>query len=132
MPRKKKYAPMKGVIERATEKQGHVCLYCQLPFGTVVSTRTGDKTQTPVADHYVPVAWYNMRSEDNIVAACQICNTLKADILFESVQEAWRYIAQKRVAKRIHVVFLPTVSLTEDAASWANEYSHWLSEPGEL
>jgi 5-methylcytosine-specific restriction endonuclease McrA len=50
---------------RVLERAGHRCFYCSAP--------------ADIADHYIPLAKGGPDSEENMVAACQPCNSQKSD-----------------------------------------------------
>jgi len=113
---------------RAAVLQGHHCAYCALPFGTVVSWKSRDTAQNLVGDHLVPYSMGGDSGRDNLVAACQVCNSLKGDRVFESMEHAARTLLSERYARRIAVLFIPLTAVTDDAAEWSREYSAWLCE----
>jgi hypothetical protein len=113
------------VMRRVLEKQGHICLYCLLPFGTVTSRGT----HTLVGDPWIAYTTGQTSGEEsNTVAACQICNAFKADHAFDSVEAARRYILARRVSRHVVVYWIPSVSVTEHPQAWAREYALYLSE----
>lgn len=74
------------------------CAYCGVRFGALVK-RPGrcaypaERTR----DHFRPVA--EGRETGGYVAACRDCNSIKRDMLFASVDEASRYLRDRRRAK---------------------------------
>jgi 5-methylcytosine-specific restriction endonuclease McrA len=57
------------------------------------------KVLSPVWDHLVPYVYGYDNSDDNFVAACQICNNIKSSKLFSSLEEAREYINARLEAK---------------------------------
>ncbi len=115
---------------KACELQNHMCAYCDLPFGTVVyKPGRGDIVQTAVGDHGVPYSYTARTLETNLFAACHICNALKGSNMFGDLITASRYIMGRRVEKRIVVIAIPEVALSDDPESWAKWYSRWLTRP---
>lgn len=108
-------------IERVTSQQNHICVYCTLPFGSVVSYR-GETVQTPVGDHFIPFSQSGATRVDNLVVSCQVCNSIKADQLFDSIEHASRYILVRRMEKKIVTYFIPEHPLTESPESWYREH----------
>jgi len=58
---------------KLSARQGGFCRYCELPM-----TRTGDTCVT--IDHFVPKAAGGSDGEDNLVAACWLCNQRKGSL----------------------------------------------------
>lgn len=79
--------------------------------------------QTPTGDHFVPHSRQGSTSEPNLVASCQVCNSLKSDLVFESLEAARRYLLVERMRKGISTLFLPDVAMTEDASGWVKAYT---------
>ena len=104
-----------------------MCPYCTLPFETIVQYK-GETVQSPVGDHFVPQSWDRRSLQDNLVVSCQVCNTLKHDNVYESVEQARRDLLVKRMNKRIVTLFIPQTPLTLDPEAWASEYTRYLSE----
>ena len=113
-------------IQRAVEQQGHQCPYCTLPFGTLVSFR-GETVQTATGDHFAPHSWDGRTDIANLIASCQVCNTLKSDSLYDSVEHARRSLLVARMKRRIESLFIPVTALTDDPEAWNREYMHYLS-----
>lgn len=113
----------RGLLDRVVAKQQHLCFYCLLPFGTV----TNKGTQNLVGDHWIPYVVGGNDQEDNVVAACHICNAYKYDHIFDNIEDARRYILKRRNDKRISVWWVPDVAVTEDPMRWARGYAAFLT-----
>ena len=75
------------------EEQNHCCFYCRRPFGAFV-TRKRRLVRLSIAwDHFIPYAYSQDNHARNFVAACQICNAIKNDRCFQTVEEACIYIS---------------------------------------
>ena len=82
-PRKR---PATQTQDEILDEQDHRCLYCGLPFGTVVVRRGIPSLLSVEWDHYVPYSYqYGNRG---LVAACDVCNAIKHATQFESLEEA--------------------------------------------
>lgn len=127
MDRRRNYTPQ--AIYRQVEAQGHVCAYCLLPFGTRVRHHGRSHTQLPRGDHFVPYALAGRTREVNLVAACQACNGIKSDKVFEDINHAQRMILEWREARHYLVEFVPTVPTTLDEWGWAQEFARHLIDP---
>lgn len=83
--------------------QENKCLYCDERFGSFV-WRKAKRVRLKIHwDHFVPFAYNANNSGANFVAACHICNGIKKDKIFDSVEEA-----------RVHIVALREVSEAVD------------------
>ena len=77
-------------------KQNGCCLYCGLAFGSYIRRR-GRTTQTKVNwDHFIPYSYLYANPQTNWVAACNICNAIKHNKIFETLAEAQRLIGNRR------------------------------------
>lgn len=85
------------------ERQENRCVYCERSFGGVVTrVRAGVARLVDVKvqwDHFVPYSYIRQNGDCNFVAACQICNGLKKDRLFQTLEEAQIWIRQERSLK---------------------------------
>lgn len=80
--------------------QENRCAYCEVHFGTWVR-RNGKPIKLAVRwDHVVPWCFNANNADENFVAACQICNGIKADLIFDTIEAARVYIATKNDADR--------------------------------
>lgn len=113
-------------IFRQVEAQGHLCAYCLLPFGTITRHRGHNVTQKPHGDHFVPHSYGQTTRLANLVAACQVCNWIKSDRMFEDLNEAQRWILRARESRTYRVVFVPRTPITVDSWAWAAEYARFL------
>jgi hypothetical protein len=50
-------------------------------------------------DHQLPYAFSQNNATSNFVAACHVCNGIKSDRLFKTIEEAQVYLASKRKQK---------------------------------
>ena len=81
------------------QEQGNCCLYCTLPFGSKVLRGTKVVKLQLHWDHLVPYSYSQNNLGSNFVAACHVCNNIKSDKCFNSLEEAKQFIIQKRLAK---------------------------------
>ena len=89
-------------IRRAVlEEQGYICFYCGVAFGeSYWSPRSDALAQAqPGFDHFIPWIYCRSSTADNVVAACQTCNSIKSDLVFENRGEAIRFVRDRREAK---------------------------------
>lgn len=95
---KRKLPSVKERLE-ILDLQGHRCFYCDIPLGST-QFRKGKpiKIQTHW-DHQLPYSYSQNNHTYNYVAACHVCNGLKSNKLFQTVEEAQVYLADKRKQK---------------------------------
>lgn len=104
-PRRRKPTPW--VQEKILARQHSRCLYCLLPFGEIVE-REGREFVLRVAwDHFVPFSVAADNADENFVASCQICNSIKRDRLFQSPEECADWLKRKREQLGYAVLKLP-------------------------
>lgn len=68
------------------DRDAHICYYCG-----------GEAT---VVDHIIPWDWCHDDSPSNLVSACNLCNQIASDNLFESLDEKRKYIMKARKKRR--------------------------------
>lgn len=83
------------------EEQEHRCLYCRRAFDSIVY-RKGKPVRLRLHwDHMVPYAYGRDNHDANFAASCHICNHIKSDHCFQTVEEAQIYLAAKWEEKGI-------------------------------
>ncbi|QQM45127.1 HNH endonuclease [Streptomyces liliifuscus] len=92
-------APQVATRERIRAAQLGRCLYCELPIGTRVKRSGKAEALTAQWDHFVPYSYLAQNPEANWVLACQICNRIKNDRIFRTVEEAREVILKARISK---------------------------------
>jgi hypothetical protein len=89
------------------------CAYCRLPFGLLVwkrgvgTVRNGQYGATRYAaialhvewDHFIPFAYSATNRSDWFVPACQLCNNIKNDRIFRTIEGAREAIEPSWVKK---------------------------------
>ncbi|MEH0631745.1 HNH endonuclease signature motif containing protein [Streptomyces stelliscabiei] len=111
---------------------GFACAYCQVIFGSV-ARRPGHESVVVrmQVDHVIPFAFTGHEGErENVVAACQICNSLKQDTIFDSIVNARRHLDRLWVKAGYVIEFIPTRSHFEDPDGWAKEYARHMRTIG--
>lgn len=86
--------PRKVLKETILAKQNNRCFYCGTRF---------DVLTLPTYDHLLPFSYSYNNEDQNFVAACSKCNSLKSGKVFDSLTEALIYVRQKRKAKKLPV-----------------------------
>ena len=80
-------------------EQGGCCFYCGLPFGEYVYRRGRLVLLGVQYDHVVPYSWEHNNSSNNLVAACQVCNGIKSNLMFETIEDAQSYVLARWTQK---------------------------------
>ena len=98
-PRKRKPSPKE--CAEVIDLQENRCIYCDMQFGGY-ALRDGRAIRLKVVfDHFVPYSYTQNNYLYNFVASCHICNGIKNDKCFHSLDEAKIYINGRRSAKGI-------------------------------
>lgn len=94
---KRKRLPKK-VRESILKRQGHRCIYCGVSFDDFyMRKRTGKIHKYKIHfDHFVSWNYSRNNHKDNFVAACNVCNLIKGDKYFPTMEETRKYILSKR------------------------------------
>lgn len=74
------------------ELQQDRCLYCDRLFGTAVIRKEKLVFLRTNFDHFVPFSYSQNNYAYNFVAACQICNGIKSNLMFKTLEEARVYV----------------------------------------
>lgn len=85
--------------KRISASQLGRCLYCELPIGARVKRNGKTVPLTAHWDHFVPYSYLAQNPDANWVLSCQVCNGIKSDRIFKSVEEARAVIFRAREAK---------------------------------
>ena len=89
----------KKIKEYILKLQQHCCAYCDMPFGFIVY-RKGKRIKLKIHyDHFVPFDYCRDSSKTNIIASCQVCNSLKSCMVFNTIDECRIYLQHKREQK---------------------------------
>ena len=98
-PEFRRRLPSAAEREEILNQQNHQCIYCECTFG-MQFLRNGRKRILRVEwDHALPFSYSQNNNANNFVAACQVCNRLKHDFIFSSLDEARVYLADQRAKK---------------------------------
>jgi len=84
------------------ESQGGLCFYCFNAFGTMFHRGQNFGYLMVNIDHAVPHSY--MPNGDALVAACHICNLLKSNKMFDTVEDARVYVQAAWQRKKISIV----------------------------
>lgn len=89
------------------EAQNNKCFYCEICFGEpFLHPRTKKLCFTSVCyDHFVPYSYSQDNRQINFVGACQICNSIKTNLVFNTREEAIDYVKYRRKKKGYEKAF---------------------------
>lgn len=104
-PKWRRKKPSLAVQHKILELQNNRCIYCGSSF-RITKYIKDDKIRIMklVWDHFIPYAYSANNYHHNFVAACNVCNSIKASKMFETLDEAREYIAEKRINKNIRII----------------------------
>ncbi len=93
---KRRHPSVRDRLAKLAE-QDNCCLYCTRPFDSWIKNHKNKLVKlVPVWDHFVPYSYSQNNHTGNFVAACQICNAIKRDYCFQTVEDARVYIESQR------------------------------------
>ena len=98
-PPSRRKTPSKADQAIILREQDDRCIYCCQPFGQV-RHRHGRKVLLRLHwDHASPFVYAQDNSADNFVAACHVCNGVKSDLCFGTLDEAMVALLFRRQQK---------------------------------
>lgn len=98
-PEQRRHAPAKKEQDRILEEQQFRCIYCDMPFGTIRHRGSKPVGLSIVWDHKLPYSATQNNDAENFAAACQICNGIKSNFHFRTIEEAQIFLMDKRRSK---------------------------------
>lgn len=108
-PQKKRRTPRKLFKDQLLQSQNYRCFYCDKTFATAVYRKGKTVILKVQWEHLEPFSFSQNNEDENFVAACQICNGIKSDLNFQTIEEAKIYVQIKRESKG-YVDALPELS----------------------
>ena len=103
-PRLRRSRPSVQRQRECLDKQNGKCFYCANDFGMFVEAGGIAKRLTPCWDHFVPYSYSANNSDANFVAACQVCNGIKTNLVFEHEEDARAFVRQRWARKGIRIL----------------------------
>lgn len=79
--------------------QDNRCFYCLNGFGDYIWYRNKLIQIRINWDHFVPFDYLQSNPDNNWVASCQVCNSIKSNKMFDTTKEAIEYVKRKREEK---------------------------------
>lgn len=102
----------KNVIDALVDIQRGICPYCSIKFDTP-EYRDGHRVPKKInIDHEEPWSFGCQDTLENLVACCSICNGIKSDFIFKTLDEARTFIHLKR-KKKGYTTTAPKLLLSE-------------------
>lgn len=95
IPEDRRHMLKKADKEAMIEEQEHRCFYCGRRFGMIVYRKARPTILKVHFDHLVPFSLTQNNNPRNIVASCHVCNLIKRDFCFQTLEEAQVYILDK-------------------------------------
>jgi hypothetical protein len=85
--------------QQILEQQDYRCAYCWKAFGSVVYRNGKDIILRVNYDHQVPYSYVHETQAYNILAACHVCNALKKDNVFQTIDDCALFLLDRRAEK---------------------------------
>ncbi len=91
--------PGRNAAKKILEEQDGRCLYCERRIGSYMIRHHKMIRLRLNWDHMVPYVYSLDSRPKNFAAACHVCNGIKSDKMFASVEEVKVYVQEKIKAK---------------------------------
>lgn len=98
-PEYKRRGPGLKEQRQILEAQDYRCIYCECAFHSIRFRRNRPIRLRIEWDHDIPFAYSQNNHTSNFVAACQVCNGLKSDLIFKDLDEARIRLRMRRAEK---------------------------------
>ena len=95
--------PTKDRQVKILESQKGKCFYCGSVFGEFFVCGVRTFVSVLQWDHLLPYSYVRNNHHRNFVAACNFCNAIKSNKVFDSIEEAREYVQKKRSDKGMPV-----------------------------
>ena len=100
----RKGKPNKDIRKNLLEIQQNACAYCRHTFGTIYIRKNVTYRLKINWDHFVPYSFIQANDKLGWVAACNVCNNIKSNSIFASIEEVVKYVSKKIINKQITFV----------------------------
>ncbi len=91
---KRKY-PSKKLKEQILNEQDHCCFWCNREFYVSYFRYNAIHSLSPNYDHIIPYSYLYSNSNENFVAACNVCNSFKSSLVFDNEDYCREYLKRK-------------------------------------
>ena len=92
----KRKRPSRKLQQKLLEQQDHKCFWCGIQLNEWYTNRAEPYFTKPAWDHLLPFSYSLNNQPENYVASCKDCNRVKADHVFDSIEECRKYIRRER------------------------------------
>ena len=99
---------------KARKRQHDLCAYCGSKLGVTLqwNSKSCRHVETRINyDHFIPLVYSGNNHSTNLIAACSICNSIKADRMFDTIAAARDHIRSRRQRKGFTVSNIDHVNL---------------------
>lgn len=94
------------------DSQNGLCFWCGIRFDKQEWRRGRQAKKTINVEHVEPFVFASNESNQNIVASCSICNSIKSSLIFQDIHEARTQIQLRRTTKG-YTTTPPRISLRD-------------------
>jgi 5-methylcytosine-specific restriction endonuclease McrA len=91
------------IKEKIVTGQSGKCFYCERDFGYHYQKGGHVYKSTIHFDHSIPFVYSGNSKENNLVAACNLCNLIKKDRMFDDIEALRGYLNGRLKAKGIEI-----------------------------
>lgn len=98
-PRNKRIKPSKKEQDLLYVLQNSRCLYCDRKIGTMYECNGKVMFTREAWDHYIPFSFSFDNRKTNFVLSCHICNGIKSNKMFDTLEEVKNYVEYRRKKK---------------------------------
>jgi len=88
------------VKEAKIKEQDGRCFYCERLFGSPILHDDEIEILEPQSEHFKPRAASGRTTDSNIRYACHVCNGLKSDFIFDTVEDCVTFLTAEWNRKR--------------------------------
>lgn len=89
--------------KKILEEQDGRCFWCELTIGYTYA-REGRVYKTKLAwDHVLPYSFGANNHDENFVASCNLCNSIKSNLIFENKELLIKHLEMAKASKGIEI-----------------------------
>lgn len=92
------------IRESLIKEQDGKCIYCQYPIRHLYLHKGKTRMTRVNIDHFIPFSYSQFNNKKNYLAACGVCNRIKADKIFATLEDARAYVKDRRAKINIEVL----------------------------
>lgn len=115
------FSGKKNLLIKLIKKQKGRCIYCNIQFGDIISIKNGYRISKAILDHFIPFSFTQNNRKDNFVVSCQVCNSIKSNFHFSSIEKARKYIQDVRTRKGMVPIY-PSEAVKIKKLDWIIEH----------